>query len=127
MSIFNFVNDINYDKKNIMHTEEDEKKYNSFMTNKALSYFNDTVLFANEMNLNYNLDNKLKYDFLFHTIRKRKRFSKWHKKDANPDILVIKQYYNISERKAYDVIHLLDENDIKEMKKRLCVGGKNKN
>ena len=65
-------------------TENDklaEKTYNAFITNKALSYFPDTVQLANMMNVNHGLDNKLQYSFLINIVRPGKRYSKWVKKD----------------------------------------------
>ena len=47
---FEFLNDINYGKKYIMVDDLVEKDYNSFMVNRGLSYFNDKVLRANEIN-----------------------------------------------------------------------------
>ena len=73
---FDYVNSINISKKDIMHDDISEKSYPAFMVNRALSYFNDTVLYANEMNVNHHIDNKLQYHFLINIIRKKKRFSK---------------------------------------------------
>ena len=42
MNPFEYVNSINYTKKNIMDSPEKEKGYNPFMINRSLSYFNDT-------------------------------------------------------------------------------------
>ena len=76
---FDYVNDINYGKKNIMVDDVAEKDYNAFIVNRALSYFNDTVLYANEMNIHHSLDSKLQYSFLINIVRKQKRWSKWLK------------------------------------------------
>ena len=64
MNHFDYLNSINYSKENIMHDNLDEKAYNSFMVNRGLSYFNDTVIYANEMNRYAHIDSKLQYDFL---------------------------------------------------------------
>ena len=50
MSPFDYLNAINYTKKDIMVDDIAEKQYNPFMVNRGLSYFQDTVLMANEMN-----------------------------------------------------------------------------
>ena len=89
MNPFEFVNAINYTKDNIM-TEENESSYNSFLVNRSLSYFKDTVLLANEMNTNHSVANKLQFDFFINTLRKRKRFSKWQKPEVNDNVNVIK-------------------------------------
>ena len=76
MNPFEYVNAINTGKKDIMIDDLAEKSYSSFTINRSLSYFNDTVLAANEMNKHHHLDKKLQFHFLINIIRKRKRFSK---------------------------------------------------
>ena len=93
MSPFDFLNEINYGKKNIMIDDITEKQYNSFMVNRGLSYFKDTVVIANEMNINHHLDNRLQFDFLINIIRRKRRFSKWNKPQIVDDLDVIKEYY----------------------------------
>ena len=102
MNPFDFVNSINYSKKDIMETEN-ENEYNSFMVNRSLSYFSDTVGIANEMNIKHHLDNRLQYQFLINIIRKRKRFSKWIKPEIENDIDVVKEYYGYSNEKAKQI------------------------
>ncbi len=109
-----------------MVDEDTEKGYNPFMTNRGLSYFEDTVLFANEMNRASHLDNRLQYDFLRQGIRQRKRFSKWMKKETDDKIEVIKEYYGYSNDKAYAVIDLISDEMFDRMKKTISKGGKAK-
>jgi hypothetical protein len=124
MSPFQYLNSINDTKKNIMLDDLDEKGYIPFMVNRSLSYFPDTVLFANEMNkLHNSLDNKLQYDFLINIIRKRKRFSKWIKPDLDSDIDVVKEYYGYSNEKARQIHHLLTSEQINELRKKVNKGG----
>ena len=56
MNPFDYLNAINSTKKNIMVDEVTEKAYSPFLINRGLSYFSDTILFANEMNLNHHID-----------------------------------------------------------------------
>ena len=86
MNPFEYVNSINYSKKDIMVDDIAEKGYNSFMVNRSLSYFQDTVLMANEMNKNHQIDKRLQFDFLINIVRKRKRFSKWFKNTVEKDV-----------------------------------------
>ena len=67
--------------------ELSEKSYAPYLTNKSLSYFTDTLLYANEMNKYHFLDNKLQYEFFLNSIRKKKRFAKWAKADSNDCLL----------------------------------------
>jgi len=123
---FEFVNDINFGKSNIMVDDITEKAYNAFMVNRGLSYFNDTVLMANEMNLNAHLDNRLQFDFLINIVRKKKRFSKWAKAQTNSDVEVVKEYYGYSNKKARQILHLLTSEQIDELNKKVYRGGKRK-
>ena len=79
MNPFEFVKAINYTKKDIMVDDLTEGEYKPFLTNRALSYFPDTVLYANEMNQCGHLDSRLQFDFFINIIKKRKRFSPWLK------------------------------------------------
>ncbi len=123
---FDYVNDINYGKKNIMVDDIAEKNYNAFIVNRALSYFNDTVLYANEMNIHHSLDAKLQYDFLINIVRKQKRWSKWIKPNEVTNLELIKEYYGYSNEKAKSVLTLLNDEQIQELKNRIYKGGKRK-
>jgi len=123
MNPFDYLNSVNFTKKNIMIDEETEKGYNSYIVNRSLSYFSDTIFYANEMNRFSSLDNKLKYNFFINTLRKRKRFSKFMKPEASSDIDVIKEYYNYSNTKAQQVVSLLSRDQIDKLKDRMFKGG----
>ena len=112
MNPFDYLNAINSTKKDIMVDDIAEKSYTPFMVNRGLSYFADTVLLANEMNLNHHIDNRLQFDFLINIVRKRKRFSKWNKPEVATDLDVIKEYYGYSNEKARMVHNLLTDNQI---------------
>lgn len=124
MNPFEYLNAINSTKKDIMVDNIAEKGYNSFMMNRSLSYFPDTVLAANEMNIKHQIDNRLQFDFLINIIRKRKRFSKWDKKKIDGDIEVIKEYYGYSDSKAHQVLTLLTPDQMKELYKKVYKGGR---
>lgn len=124
MNPFDYVNAINYSKKDIMVTREDEKAYNSFMVNRSLSYFPDTVVIANEMNKYHHLDSRLKFSFLINMIRKRKRFSKWVKPELENDLESVKEYYGYSNEKARQILPLLSPSQIKQIKEKVNKGGR---
>ena len=119
-SPFDFIKSISSTKKDIM---EDEKDYNAFMVNRGLSYFPDTVLYANEMNKYHHLDSRLQFDFLINIVRKRNRFSKWNKSSESEDINAIKLYYGYSNEKARDVLPLLSNANLNTIKGRIQHGG----
>jgi len=124
MNPFDYLNAINNTKKDIMIDDLAEKGYNSFMINRGLSYFNDTVLMANEMNRYHQIDNRLKFDFLINIVRKKKRFSKWLKPETESDLEVVKEYYGYSNEKAKQALTLLNDDQIDELKKKVYKGGR---
>jgi hypothetical protein len=124
MNFFDYLNSINYSKKDIMVDDIAEDEYNPFMVNRGLSYFQDTVIYANEMNKYHHLDNRLQFDFFINTIRKRKRYSKWAKNTSSENLSVVKEYYGYSNQKAQEALSLLSNEQLKELKKRIFKGGK---
>ena len=124
MNPFDYVNAINYTKKNIMVDDITEKSYIPYMVNRQLSYFPDTVLAANEMNRNHHIDNRLQFDFFINIIRKRKRFSKWYKPETISDLDAVKKYYGYSNEKARQVLTLLSPEHINELKRKVTTGGR---
>jgi len=125
MNPFNYVTSINDTKKDIMEDDIAEKQYPSFIVNRSLSYFQDTVGLANVINQYHHLDNKLQYHFLINIIRKRKRFSKWMKPETESDIEVVKEYYGYSNEKAKQILPLLSPEQITIIKQKVSKGGRN--
>lgn len=124
MDLFkDIIPSIQQSKKEVI-TEENEKDYVPYIVNRSLSYHNDMVMYANEMNKLPHLDNLLQYQYLMKTIRGYKRpFQKWQKRDTIRDLAIVKEYYNYSNEKAREVLPLLSEDDILRMKKALDKGG----
>lgn len=124
---FDYINAINFTKKDLMtDTGNDdlaESGYVPFLTNRALSYFPDTILYANEMNMNNHLDNKLQFHYLINSIRPKKRFSKWAKRQEDNDIEALMEYYGYNRTKAEAAISLLSPDQLKSIRKRLNKGG----
>jgi hypothetical protein len=119
-----FLTAINLNKKNLM--EEDsltEKEYPPFVINRSLSYFQDTVLYANEMNLRGHLDNRLQNDYFLNSVRKNKRFSRWLKPEQDNDVDLIKEYYSCSEVKARELLGVLTGDQLSLISQRLKRGG----
>ena len=124
MNPFDYLNSINTTKKDVITDDITEKAYNSFMVNRSLSYFNDTVVLANEMNRYHHIDNKLQFDFLINMVRKRKRFSKWIKPQIESDVEVVKKYYGYSNEKDRQILPLLSPEQINGLKKKVNKGGR---
>ena len=120
MNPFELIKSISNSKKDIL---ENKKDYNAFMVNRGLSYFPDTVIYANEMNKYHHLDGDLQYQFLINIVRKRNRFSKWNKSTESDDIKIIKEYYGYSNEKARDVLPLLSNDNLNIIRNRIQHGG----
>lgn len=108
-------------KKDVL---EDEKDYNAFIVNRALSYHIDCILYANQMNMCPNIDSKLQYHFFLNTIRPMKRkFQAWQKKDNIKDLEAVKEYFGYSNEKAKSALKILSEKDISYIKEKIEKGG----
>ena len=126
MTPFDFLNDINYGKKNLMVNDVDhqvEKQYLPFIVNKGLSYTMDTVIYANEMNIRPYTDKKLQFDYLINTIRRNKRFPKWINHEEDENIRVIMDYYGYNVQRAKEVLSLHSMEEISQLKEKLDKGG----
>ncbi len=123
---FDYINSVSHNKVNMMQdTDNDvlaEKGYNAYIVNKGLSYFPDTILYANMMNKNWQLDNKLQYSFLLNILRPKKRFAKWVKKQDNDDLNAVSLFYGYNYEKAKAALKLLTPDQIIKIKERLEKG-----
>lgn len=108
-------------KKNVL---ENEKDYHGFVVNRALSFHYDCVMQANEMNRFPGLPATLQYQYLLNSIRGYKRpFRKWEKRQTIQNIELIKEYYNYSNEKAKEVLLLLTDKQLSQIKEDLNKGG----
>jgi hypothetical protein len=96
-----------------------EKEYVPFLVNKSLSYFPDTLLYANEMNKYHFLDKKIQFYYLLNSVRPRKRFAKWSKRDDSENVEAIRLYYGYSIDKAYQALSVLSKEQLKTIKEIL--------
>ena len=119
-----WLNSINFNKTNLI--EEDPstiKDYAPYIINRCLSGNIDSILFANEMNKYSFLDKDMQYSFYLNTLRKKKRFSPWLRKEKVTDLEIIKQYYGYSNEKASNALKILTPEQINFIKQRLDTGG----
>ena len=124
MELKDWLNSINFTKENLI--EEDPsviKDYPPYIVNRCLSGHLDTVMFANEMNKFPNLDKDLQYHSFLNTLRKKKRFSPWLRKEKVDDLECVKQYYGYSNEKASQALKILDKKQLNFIKQRLETGG----
>ena len=119
-----WLNSINFTKENLMEDLSVKKDYAPFIINRCLSGHIDCILFANEMNKHHFLDKDMQYSFYLNSLRKKKRFSPWLRKDKVTDLECIKQYYGYSNEKASQALKILSKEQIAFIKQRLEIGGK---
>ena len=124
MNPFDYLKAINETKKDIMVDDIAEREYNPFIINRGLSFFKDTILYANEMNRYHHLDNRVQFDFFINIIRKKKRSSKWIKASDVDNLELIKEYYGYSNEKAKSALSLMSNEQIEQLKQRIYKGGK---
>ena len=120
-----YLYSINQSKKNIMDEDEGAvKSYPSFIVNKALSSFMDSILYSNEMNKSHFIDNKLQYDFYLNSLKPRKRFAPWVKRETLEHLELVKEYYGYNHNKALAALRILTKSQLDEIKILLDKGGK---
>ena len=122
MNPFDFVKSITYTKEDIMH-DLNESEYEPFLTNRALAYYQDCILYANEMNRRFEISARLQYHYLLNTIRKRKRFAKWIKPDKIDDLRIVMEYYSVSRQKAEEYLNIISEKEIGVLRRKMDKGG----
>ncbi len=119
-----WLNSINQTKKNLIDADVSvEKTYPPYIINKCLSGHIDTIMFANEINLNHHLDKKLQYDFYINILRVKKRFSPWIKKETNKDLDYVKSYYGYSNEKAEQSLKILTKEQLTFIRLKFDTGG----
>ena len=115
-----WLNSVNFTKEDL---SEDIKSYPPYIVNRCLSGHIDCIMFANEMNINHHLDKDMQYSFYLNSLRKKKRFSPWLRKEKVTDLECVKQYYGYSNEKASQALKILTKEQINFIKQRLDVGG----
>ena len=118
-----WLNSINHTKEDLTDDPDAIKSYPPYIINKCLSGHLDCILFANEMNKYPSLDKDMQYKFYLNSLRKRKRFSPWLRKDKVDNLNIIKKYYGYSNEKALQALRLLTQQQLDYIKKRLDTGG----
>jgi hypothetical protein len=116
-----WLNSINFTKEDL---SEEIKSYPPYIINRCLSGHIDCILYANEMNMHHHLDKDLQYSFYLNSLRKKKRFSPWLRKDKVKDLECIKQYYGYSNEKASQALKILTKQQLDFIKQRIETGGK---
>ena len=118
---FDFVNSITEKGQRL----DPSSGYVPFLTNRALSYHKDCVLWVNEVNTRYSMPEDMQYEFLYGTISKKKRFGgKWAKQQKDEDIELISQYYQVNIRRAAEILSLINKDELENIKSNTFKGGR---
>lgn len=114
MKLGDILNSINTGKEPLI-SRENEREYVPYIVARCFSNFPDTLFHANEMNSRGVTDKKMHYDYLFHSLRKRKRFSPWQKRAESGEEEAVGWFYGISRNKAQDYLRLLKAEDLQKI------------
>ena len=124
MELKDWLNSINQTKKNLIDEDSSiEKDYPPYIINRCYSGHLDAVMFANEMNKYNFLPKKMQYDFFINTLRVKKRFSPWLRKDEIKDLDYVKRYYGYSNEKAKQILKILSKEQLNFIKSKFETGG----
>ena len=107
-----------------MEDPSTKKDYAPFIINRCLSGHIDCLMYANEMNIYHQLDKDMQYSFYLNSLRKKKRFSPWIRKDEITDLECVKKYYDYNNEKASQALKILTKEQLTFIKQRLDIGGK---
>ena len=121
MELKDWLNSISFTKEDL---SENIKDYAPYIINRCLSGHIDCVMYANEMNMHHQLDKDMQYSFYLNSLRKKKRFSPWLRKDKVTDLECVKSYYGYSNEKALQALKILTREQLTFIKKKLDIGGK---
>ena len=124
MELKEWLKSINLSKKNLIDEDPSlEKEYSPYIINRIYSGHLDAILFANEMNQYHFLPKKMQYDFFLNTLRTKKRFSPWLRKDTIQDLDYVKRYYGYSNEKAKQALRILTKEQLAFIKSKFETGG----
>lgn len=128
MNLPEILNSINHNKQNILRErdEREEKSYAPFVVNRCLSYFPDTIFLVNNVNAIPTIDKRMHYEYLLNAVRKRKRFSKWLKKENDVRVDWIREYYKVSSKTAMEYLSLLTDEQVEEIRLQTTYADENR-
>ena len=127
-----YENNINTGKQQL-DINAQEFKYEMWRTNSSLSNFRDTILTVNEMNINYNVTDQMHYDYLFHMIKKTKRYGKKKtdadkkaeklQKEEQEKLHLVQEYYKYNIVNAKSALRILTQEQLDLIRKKQEKGG----
>lgn len=109
---------------------EIDTDYSQWRTNNVLSNYRETIFYANEMNCHYGVTNKMHYDYLYYSIRKKRmkgvKETDQEKKDRKQKealLSLISNYYKYNNVRAKEALRILNNEQIEIIKNKNNKGG----
>jgi hypothetical protein len=129
MKIFDWLNQITYDKQPWnSFTEEDKKSFEPYMIHRFLSMNPEYIEFVNLVQTFPYVDKEKIYNIYLYMIPKKKMFLKYIKSSAKKKqeklLGYVASYYECSLGEANEYIDILRENGIKDILNRMGVDEK---
>jgi hypothetical protein len=123
LSPFDFIKSVSNSKKDLMKEDPDNAKaYTAYVVNHGLSFFPDTVLLANEMNMYPDIPAVSQYYYYMGSIRKGNRFSQWHKAKKNEDLDLVQKVYQVRRDIAKQYLKLISEDGLSKLRELTDTG-----
>ena len=126
MNIFAFFTAINLKEDLLKVDPQSITFYNPSMINQLLSQYPDSLLHVNEMNYRPSCDEKLQYDYLFHSLRQGDRniqTSRLLQSFNQNNLELVKQYYNYNTDKAKAALEILTDEELEHIRQSFFKGG----
>ena len=129
MKIFDWLNQITYDKQPWnSFTEEDKKSFEPYMIHRFLSMNPDYIEFVNLVQVFPVTDKEKIYNIYLYMIPKKKMFLKYIKSSAKKRqeklLGYVASYYECSLGEANEYIDILRENGVKDILNKMGVDEK---
>lgn len=124
---FKFVEAVSKSKKDLIKDaeipEDMEKEYNPYITNKAFSFYIDTILHANEMNSKHWLFKDAQFRYYLGALRPRYRKGEWFKAKKDSDLDNIQVAFQCNRTVAKQYMKVLSTENLQVINNKVSKGG----
>jgi hypothetical protein len=121
-NLFDLIKNVSY-IKDIDSLDVEYETYSQFILNRYLAAEADCLFAVSMMNERKHIPTNIQNLFLFYAIPKRNRFFKYEKKEKLENLFDIMKHYKCSYNTAKEYSKILTEEQVKEIIKRMDVGG----
>lgn len=105
-------------------------EYSQWRTNSVFANHRDVVLITNEVNINYNINDQMHYDYMFGSVRKEKRWAKKESKEEKKQREqeqalhnLVSDFYKYNAQRTKEALRILTPEQIEFIKERTYKGG----